>query len=69
MSTPSTAGQRLMRAAWYERKGRAHEVLQVGQMPVPEPGPNDVRIRVAIPLPLPRLSAPGVQCQRRPLRR
>src|SRR5262245_11857496 len=48
MSTPSTAGQRLMRAAWYERKGPAHEVLQVGQMPVPEPGPGDVRIRVAI---------------------
>lgn len=48
MSTPSTPGQRLMRAAWYERKGAAREVLQVGQMPVPEPGPGEVRVRVAI---------------------
>ena len=30
--------QPLMRAAWYERKGAAREVLQVGQMSVPEPG-------------------------------
>ena len=48
MSTPSTSGQRMMHAAWYERTGPAREVLQVGQLPVPEPGPRDVRVRVAI---------------------
>ena len=46
MST--TDSRRPMRAAWYERKGAAREVLQVGQMAVPEPGPGEVRVRVAI---------------------
>jgi NADPH:quinone reductase len=36
-----------MRATWYERQGRADEVLVVGTMPDPEPGPGEVRIRVA----------------------
>jgi NADPH2:quinone reductase len=36
-----------MRAAWYERRGPAHEVLVVGEMPPPEPGTGEVRIRVA----------------------
>jgi NADPH:quinone reductase-like Zn-dependent oxidoreductase len=40
--------QPLMRAAWYERKGAAREVLQVGELPVPEPGPGEVRVRVAV---------------------
>jgi NADPH2:quinone reductase len=35
-----------VRAAWYERKGPAREVLVVGEMPDPEPGPGEVRIRV-----------------------
>jgi NADPH:quinone reductase len=35
-----------MRAAWYERKGPAREVLQVGEMPTPEAGPGEVRVRV-----------------------
>ena len=37
-----------MRAAWYERKGPAREVLQVGEMPTPEPGPAEVRVRVHV---------------------
>jgi NADPH2:quinone reductase len=35
-----------MRAAWYERKGPAREVLQVGEQPRPEPGPDELLIRV-----------------------
>ena len=37
---------RLMRAAWYERKGRAADVLQLGQLPRPEPGPDEVLVAV-----------------------
>ena len=48
MSTSTPPDQRLMRAAWYERKGAAREVLQVGQMAVPEPGPGEVRVRVSV---------------------
>jgi NADPH:quinone reductase len=36
-----------MKAAWYEKQGRARDVLVVGEMPDPEPGPGEVRIRVA----------------------
>ena len=35
-----------MKAAWYDRKGPAREVLQVGERPVPEPGAGEVRVRV-----------------------
>jgi NADPH2:quinone reductase len=35
-----------MKAAWYERKGPAHEVLQVGEAPRPAPGPGEVLVRV-----------------------
>jgi NADPH2:quinone reductase len=35
-----------MRAAWYERPGRANEVLAVGEMPDVRPGPGEVRVRV-----------------------
>jgi NADPH2:quinone reductase len=35
-----------MRAAWYERNGPAHEVLQVGERPDPVPGPGEVRVRL-----------------------
>ena len=36
-----------MLAAWYERAGRAVEVLQVGEMVDPVPGRGEVRVRVA----------------------
>lgn len=35
-----------MRAAWYERNGPAHEVLQFGELPDPIPGPGEVRVRL-----------------------
>lgn len=35
-----------MLAAWYERPGRAAEVLHVGEMLDPEPGPGEVRVRL-----------------------
>jgi NADPH2:quinone reductase len=35
-----------MQAAWYERKGPAREVLQVGERPRPEPAPGEVRVRI-----------------------
>ncbi len=37
-----------MKAAWYERKGPAREVLRIGELPDPEPGPGDVRVRVHV---------------------
>lgn len=36
-----------MRAAWYERRGPAREVLVVGAMPLTVPGDGEVRIRLA----------------------
>ncbi len=36
-----------MRAAWYEEKGSAAQVLVVGDMPDPEPAPGEVRVRLA----------------------
>lgn len=35
-----------MLAAWYEEKGAAREVLQVGELPTPEVEPGEVRVRV-----------------------
>src|SRR5215813_10365651 len=35
-----------MRAAWYEKKGPAREVLILGDMADPQPEPGEVRIRV-----------------------
>jgi NADPH:quinone reductase len=46
MST--TGSQRLMRAAWYERKGAAREVLQIGELPIPQPGSGEVCVRVMV---------------------
>lgn len=46
MTTPTARS--VMRAAWYERKGPAREVLTVGELPIPEPGPGEVRVRVAV---------------------
>ncbi len=42
MSAISTS----MTAAWYERKGPARDVLQVGSLPAPDPGPGEVRVRI-----------------------
>ena len=36
-----------MRAAWYEQRGPARDVLVVGEMPQPIPGEDEVRIRLA----------------------
>jgi NADPH2:quinone reductase len=35
-----------MKAAWYEEKGGARDVLRVGEMAVPEMGPGEVRVRL-----------------------
>lgn len=35
-----------MKAAFYEKRGAAREVLRVGELPDPEPGPGEVRVRV-----------------------
>ncbi len=35
-----------MRAAWYERKGPARDVLVVGEMPDPVPRPGELRVRL-----------------------
>lgn len=35
-----------MRAGWYERKGGAREVIEVGEMAAPEPGPGEIRVRL-----------------------
>lgn len=35
-----------MKAAWYEKFGKAEEVLQVGERPEPTPGPGEVKVRV-----------------------
>ena len=37
-----------MRAAWYESKGGAREVLRLGELAEPLPGPGEVRVRVAV---------------------
>ena len=35
-----------MRAAWYQRKGPANEVLEVGEQPRPVAGPGELLVRV-----------------------
>jgi NADPH2:quinone reductase len=37
-----------MRAAWYERRGPARDLLVVGEMPDPHPGPGEVRIALSV---------------------
>lgn len=37
-----------MQAGYYERKGAAHDVIIVGDLPTPEPGPGEVLVRVAV---------------------
>jgi NADPH:quinone reductase len=37
-----------VRAAWYERQGRARDTLVVGQMPDPTPGEGEVRIALTV---------------------
>jgi NADPH2:quinone reductase len=36
----------LMKAAWYEKKGSADDVLMVGEQPIPVPSPGELLIRV-----------------------
>ncbi|PLQ00817.1 NADPH:quinone reductase [Cupriavidus pauculus] len=35
-----------MKAAYYERQGKASEVLRLGDFPLPSPGPGEVRVRI-----------------------
>jgi NADPH2:quinone reductase len=35
-----------MRAAWYDRQGSAHDVLQIGELPDPVAGPGEVGVRL-----------------------
>lgn len=35
-----------MRAVWYERRTKPHEVLEPGEMPAPDAGPGEVRVRL-----------------------
>src|SRR5271168_999186 len=35
-----------MRAVWYDRQGRANEVIKTGELPTPEPGLRQVRVRL-----------------------
>lgn len=37
-----------MKAIWYEKQGRASEVLQFGERPDPTPGPGEVRVKLAV---------------------
>lgn len=41
-----SASRGSMKAAWYDRKGSARNVLSVGELGVPEPGPGEVRVRL-----------------------
>lgn len=36
-----------MKAAWYERNGKAREVLTIGEMPDPKPAKGEVRVKMA----------------------
>ncbi len=37
-----------MKAAFYQRKGPAREVLEIGERPLPEPAPGEVRVRIHV---------------------
>ncbi|HEX7784512.1 MAG TPA: NADPH:quinone reductase [Sphingobium sp.] len=37
-----------MKAAYYERQGKAVEVLCIGEVPLPEPGPGEVRVAIHV---------------------
>lgn len=45
MSDQRHNGQ-MMRAAWYEKKGCAGDVLEIGEMPVPMPKPGEVLVAI-----------------------
>ena len=38
----------MMRAAFYEKNGPAHEVLSVAEVDTPRPGPGEVRVRLRV---------------------
>jgi NADPH2:quinone reductase len=51
MSEPATGNidtGATMRAAVYRRRGPAHDVLEVVDVPIPSPGPGEVRVRVHV---------------------
>ena len=35
-----------MKAIWYDKQGRAEEVLEFGDLPTPQPAPGEVRVRL-----------------------
>lgn len=37
-----------MKAAFYEKQGKAQDVLKVGDLPMPEPGLGEVRVRLVV---------------------
>lgn len=37
-----------MKAAWYEKNGDAHDVFQIGELPVPDPKAGEVQINIHI---------------------
>ena len=37
-----------MKAATYDRRGPAREVLKIADRPLPEPGPGEVRVKIAV---------------------
>lgn len=39
-------GRFAMRAAWYDRKGPARDVLEMGELPTPMPAADEVRVRI-----------------------
>ncbi len=49
MSEPAISNPNAtMRAAIYRRRGAAHDVLEVVDLPIPSPGPGEVRVRVHV---------------------
>jgi NADPH2:quinone reductase len=44
--TIAIQGERSMKAAFYERQGKASDVLRLGDFPVPQPGPGEVRVKI-----------------------
>jgi NADPH2:quinone reductase len=37
-----------MKAAYYDSKGPAREVLQLGEVSIPEPRPGDVLVKIVV---------------------
>ena len=41
-----TVSQQMMQAAWYEKQGKAKDVIQYGEMPVPDPKAGEVLVKI-----------------------